>query len=465
MDHQQHRRVGGDCRSMTTPTNNSKHPFEVWITPECLVKLNEYVTAALPNEIGGLAKVECRGRDVFVTDVHMLEQDASGGNFSIKSEDVNKFTREMVKAGRTDELPMWCSIVHSHPVGMGPTMSSTDVEAIRRYAEESDAFSLIITATRDYSGKRMYMHYCGNVRGQQIIVQDMPVKIAYSGERLSLAEKVTKLVLDEIGETRIGEELPRVEAAAKQFACELLPDAFTAEREVMRKSIEEEVKRIQPQRVSGTTGGTKRDDAKTLTGTSRNREQFGFQDRSNYLLEAGEDPDYYAGYYTGGGFGSRFNYRSDGTERQIMWEGIKKLQLIAGGTDPKKPNEIVPRERREKAQRLVDRRMGLLNAELMKDYNLQIGDMAKVNPEKAEGTPTKGDLTVPRKVVDMVERMDKHASFEMEDGTMYWPHELLVTSRWEDPSSGQGDEGTSSDEADDQNEGVTEHDPSTVVAS
>lgn len=225
---------------MTTKKHN-EFPFDVHIMPDTLWKLNQYAAAAQPNEIGGLARLNFEGKNIFVTDVKMLPQEATAGTFDITADDINKFTLEMVQEGRADELHEWCSIVHSHPVGMGPNMSGTDIAAIKRYAEEADAFSLIISASRSADSKRLLMHYCTNVRGEKVIYHDIPVSVGTTVDfKENVLDKTEKFLVD----------LGVPESAAKgkkhNFITQLLDTIpFPIEDEEDRKKeIQEEVKTL-----------------------------------------------------------------------------------------------------------------------------------------------------------------------------------------------------------------------------
>ena len=172
----------------------------VFITPECWRKLNLYATAAIPNEIGGLARIqEGDDGDIFVVDVEMMPQVASPGTFDITATDIGAFTQRLVDEGRLDELSEWKSIVHSHPVGMSAHMSGVDVEAIKRFAEEQEAFSLIISGSRSADSTDLLMHYCCNVRGKHIIVSDLKVDVCSTGERIGFAEEFSEKIVAELG--------------------------------------------------------------------------------------------------------------------------------------------------------------------------------------------------------------------------------------------------------------------------
>jgi proteasome lid subunit RPN8/RPN11 len=223
--------------------------FKVHITPFALTKLNEYARAALPNEIGGLARIQSLDNgDVIVTDVKMFEQEASGVTFELSDDALTKFMQEMVKAGRAEELSEWCSIVHSHPEGMSAHMSGVDVSAIKRYAAEQDAFSLIISASRKADTQpgdaNLLMHYCCNGRaGGKIIVSDIPVHMATTQDRLALANDVAKFVRERLGQMDDA-DLADIDNAAHVFATDLIPGLWKADREKLRAEADEQVPKL-----------------------------------------------------------------------------------------------------------------------------------------------------------------------------------------------------------------------------
>lgn len=227
------------------------NPFDVFITPHCLAKLNQYARAAQPCEIGGLAKLEIRPAEngratVFVMDVHMFKQEATGGSFEIDSQQITEFMQKLIKEDRTDEIAEWCSIVHSHPIGMSPQMSGVDVDAIKRYAAEEDAFSLIITAsaTAATGPQGLLMHYCTNVRGQKVIIEDIPVHMAYMNSREDFGKKLAKYILKGIDAELDDTDKASIESLTRDFVLHTLPGVSHAENERFREEADEAVKTL-----------------------------------------------------------------------------------------------------------------------------------------------------------------------------------------------------------------------------
>lgn len=226
--------------------------LNVFITPFALEKLDHYASAALPTEIGGLAKIDDNGKGtIIVTDVHFFPQRANAAHFDITPEDINAFTKMLMDEGRIDELEKWPCIVHSHPIGMTAHMSQTDVEAIERYAMEQDAFSLIMSANntpgsaREKIGtERLLMHYCATMRGTKSIVRDMKVGLAYMNERAAVGAQVAKLVVDHY---KLGDkDAEKVAALAHTFVTTHLPGLWIPEvAEVAADAIEQVAKLIE----------------------------------------------------------------------------------------------------------------------------------------------------------------------------------------------------------------------------
>lgn len=226
---------------VTPSASLNRAPFDVWITPYALEKLNQYATAAQPNEIGGLARLQMSGNDVFVIDVDMMPQTVTAAHFDIDSKVIADWTRKMFKAGKVDELSEWASIVHSHPIGMSPSMSGPDLDAIKRYASEEDAFSLIITASNDASSRRMSMNYCTNVRGQKLVIRDIPVRVAHTIKRSQLVTDLVGFLTERLGSLSQN-DTDLVRAAAAELAHEGIPGVLEHERIELRKKAEADVK-------------------------------------------------------------------------------------------------------------------------------------------------------------------------------------------------------------------------------
>lgn len=165
-------------------------PKDIYVNDNFKRKFNLYAMEALPNEIGGIARVQETEDGIFYTDFHLLPQTASSVTFEIDPEEVHAWTQSMIEQGRIDELSEWKSIIHSHPVGCSPSMSSTDVEAIERYAGEGEAFSLIMTASKSGDSNKFLTHYCVNTQHGHVLVQDIPVLTSWSEASWSEVQRV-----------------------------------------------------------------------------------------------------------------------------------------------------------------------------------------------------------------------------------------------------------------------------------
>jgi hypothetical protein len=182
-------------------------PFEVFIPEDVMHRLNEYARAALPTEIGGLARIEpCNDRDVMVTDFRMLPQTATGATFSINADMVAEFLAELVAEDKLEEVEQWCSIVHTHPVGMGPGMSGVDVDNILEMADDGHFFSLILGASHQADSTRIAMHYAqATPYGDTVILSNLPVKVCKSetsNDELDAAQAAFDAALAELNRVR-----------------------------------------------------------------------------------------------------------------------------------------------------------------------------------------------------------------------------------------------------------------------
>lgn len=225
-----------------------EYPGTIYITHHAFVKLNAYAAEALPNEIGGLARLRDVGNgDMIVIDVRMFEQEASGASFVLEDDMMTKFTLELVKAGKGEEIPEWCSIVHSHPVGMSAHMSNVDVSAIERFAMDQDAFSLIIPASHNANTPvtGLLMHYCVSNAGRagKIIIRDTPVQMATTTSRIELGKQVFDLIAEKCADAS-DEEKVSIASLARRFATDTLPGIWKADVDALRAEAKEMVPKL-----------------------------------------------------------------------------------------------------------------------------------------------------------------------------------------------------------------------------
>lgn len=383
----------------------SNHPFQVWINPDVLERLNMYATEALPTEIGGFAKIEESEDNVFVTDIFIPEQQATGGTFDITPAMDNEFMREMMKQGRREELPMWKSIVHSHPVGMGPSMSSTDVEAIKRKAEDTECYSLIISASRNADSTKMFMHYCANVFGKQMIFRDIPVMPGWQTERIAIADEVAKDAVEKLGAELTESDMKMIQSKMRELICEL-PPTFETERKKLREAIKAEVKAKVSNRTYRSWSPTPRTGfqlpANTIGQSSyKNRKQIDHSDRADL---------------------------------EQAWKNCQRLYSIGYDmedfTNPN-PNHVVTKQQAKKARKLHKRAIIELNKELRKIGGVGMGDLVLINQAGIESVPSAVDLlTDPVEVEDFTIKNGLIA-YEV-GGDVFWHDELEVMTQYED---------------------------------
>jgi hypothetical protein len=371
--------------------NHNSQLFDVWITPYALTKLNYYATEAQPNEIGGLARLEIDGHDVFVNDVYMFPQKASAATFEIEAKDINSFVQQLVSDGRLDEVSQWCSIVHSHPIGMSPSMSSVDVDAIKRFAAEEDAFSLIISSSAKADSTKLAMHYCTNVRGQKFIVSDMPVRVCHSQERVDLGSELADWLIERLNnddDTPILTDGDRKDLLEKciSFTADTLPELFEEELNVLVKFVKEDTKKLISKKYSYTSNN------------------FGFGSGLNAhdskLLGNGQMDIYSGSYY------DHANYYDDSWyDRYKKDEKHDDLVKLSNGIDPVTGKRNVSKNRQKKAKKqLVKIAARERNKKLSRvSQGFRVGQFVMVEDE--ESIKMVRDQCVTDKEVSMVETL------------------------------------------------------------
>lgn len=199
-----------------TPKNNAIDPtpqvsivnvdnhvpkYNFYMTHEAQAKFNEYARAALAvypgqsSEIGGIARVKQFGNDWVCIDIKIFEQQANAGYFELDEMAMPRFMQELLRDGRADEIPEWCSLIHSHPPGCEPFLSATDRENIIRLGMGRFAWSIIATANSDVrrmSGSAYAVHYFqdGDV---QVLIEKMPVGLVHP-DRPAIEAEVKELI-------------------------------------------------------------------------------------------------------------------------------------------------------------------------------------------------------------------------------------------------------------------------------
>jgi len=135
-------------------------------------RFNAYATAAFPNEIGGLLKIEKQGEDYVAVDLAILEQEVSPCYFEFTDTSQAEFIMGLATSGRADEIPQWFGMVHSHP-NMAPFMSGTDVKHLWKLAGTAKGFSLICSASNTPESNYFSVNYAQ--AEMKIMVSDLPV--------------------------------------------------------------------------------------------------------------------------------------------------------------------------------------------------------------------------------------------------------------------------------------------------
>lgn len=386
------------------------HPFSVWITPSCLEKLNMYATEAIiqhQSEIGGFARIHEDGQDVFVTDIFIPKQVATGGTFDITAEMDNEFMRHMMKSGMREDLPNWKSLVHSHPVGMSPSMSSVDVEAIQRRAEDSECYSLIISASRSADSVNMFMHYCVKIGGKTLIFNNIPVQIGWDVDRRNLADKHVESIAKDLGATTQS-DLTQVMSAIRDAMCTELPPLFEDERKKQRKEIAAEVKEKLSKPFS-----------------ARNKSQW--SGGSQGALWGPQNSS--QGRRKGSGVS--FPDRADMLKDQ---QTCNRLYAIAyDKIDPSnpEPNNYVTKEQSKKARKMYRKTICNLNERLRSSAGFGLNDLVVLNDVGIKANPAMIDML--NEPVEIEEFGVMHGTiFYVAGGEQFWPDEIELVGRYED---------------------------------
>lgn len=192
-----------DPKPQVSIVNMQEHvpSYNFYMTHEAQAKFNEYARAALAvypgksSEIGGLARVKQFGNDWVCIDIKIFPQQANAGYFELDEMAVPQFMMELHREGRTDEIPEWCSLIHSHPPNCAPFLSGTDRENIIRLGQGRFAWSIIATANQDVrkmSGAAYAVHYYqdGDV---QVLIEKMPVGVVHP-DRPQIEAEVKELI-------------------------------------------------------------------------------------------------------------------------------------------------------------------------------------------------------------------------------------------------------------------------------
>jgi hypothetical protein len=219
-------------------------------------------------------------------------------------------------------------------------MSCVDVDAIKRFAAEEDAFSLIISASRTADSDNLAMHYCTNVRGQKYIISDIPVETCYSQERLDMGSKMADMLIEELGNSLTEKDRKAILSKCATFAASELPDMFESDLKELTDYIKDDVKKL-----------VKSDTFSSYRGGGRRWEK----DKSGMWVEA---KDIFG--FGGGGGSSHRDYHTydDSYDGNYEWyeqaqqaEEHSKLVKIANGVNPVTGNRDVSKTQQKKAKK------------------------------------------------------------------------------------------------------------------
>lgn len=442
--------------TITTYTAPKKFPYDIYVTPECLVKMNEYGRAAQPCEVGGLARLQIdrENKNIFVTDIRVFQQNAYSAFFQIEPEAINAWMRDMVKEGRGDELSEWKSIFHTHPVGMGPSMSAHDVDEIESYAEEEDAFSFILSASNNADSTRMFMHYCCNMYGVKHVIRDIPVSTSISADRVELSTQMTKYLYKKLGgkDQLDDKDYDKLDGLVAEFLTDKVPTYFSEGRDKLRSAIEKHVTAVVSKNNSYQTNknvGYTPQVGNYAAGkdSKRQREARAVENDAMYeimedAVSRGEMSQYEANEY----FARMTDDEHDdvgyvlpatGGKYEKELKEINHLFCLAfEDYDSQNPNREITQTRAKKAARMWELRTKKLNEKLRKETDNGIGlyDLVMVDYNRIETNPDNAQNTDLDKIPHTVDNFvhDKTGwSFEVE-GELFWSHELVVIETFED---------------------------------
>lgn len=412
-------------------SKQSTQPFSVWINPEVLEKFNMYAAEALiqhNSEIGGFIKLEENGEDVFVTDVFIPKQSSSAASFEVSAEMDNEFLRAMMKEKRLAEIPQWKGLVHSHPEGMGPSMSGVDVTAIQRRAEDSECFSLILSAKRSADSTRMAMHYCMKFRGKTLMFRDLEVKVGWDQERLEYANEVAGQIAKKLGATSAS-AISMIGDAMQAAICEL-PPTFEEERKVLRDAIRAEVKEKITNRFGGSRSFSRGTHDRKAQSDSKGSLYTPWLPSAVKYGEGLQEPLWGAQARSKKG-DIPYTQQAD---LQKSWRNAQRLYAIGyDKIDPSNPNpnSIVTKGEAKKARRIHKDLMIELNKELNALGGPGMGDLVTVNVLGVTNNAAAFDMHLEPQEVEDFTIQNGAISFEV-GGEIFWPEELEIVTPYID---------------------------------
>lgn len=165
-------------------------------------RFNAYAQAAWPREIGGLLKIEEIDGGFVATDIKIFPHvSANGAYFELDGVEVAKFNMALHRAGKTAEIGLWRSLIHSHP-NMQPFLSGTDERNVVNLAGPGLAFSVICAARTDPNHNYFALHVAHG-GPMSFVMCDLPIKPAAAGTLSGtdlLSEDEIEAVREEVDE-------------------------------------------------------------------------------------------------------------------------------------------------------------------------------------------------------------------------------------------------------------------------
>ena len=158
---------------------------QVKILEQVWKRLMAYIITC-PKEVGGLGSVEERDGELIVTDVFLIEQTASPGDFEIDPTALSQFVNEWIAYGRdVSELKFWW---HSH-ADMNTFWSVVDEDTMRRLAGDSYLISLV-------GNRRQEHRTCLTIlKPVHLVIDDIKIEVIETFDQylLDAAEEEIKL--------------------------------------------------------------------------------------------------------------------------------------------------------------------------------------------------------------------------------------------------------------------------------
>lgn len=185
---------------------------QIIISPLALDKMKVYVDEC-DEEVGWLGTAERQGRDIYITDMYLFEQEVSSVTTDIDEASLTAFAQELLQ--REDGVEIWNNIRvwgHSH-VKMATNPSGTDEDQMETFVECGHEWFIRIIANKLSSLRVDLFDY-----KQGVIYNDLPWTTGLSKEEAYIYEQIVKLEsqLDLISEKRMEAIQPTIKAEIKE---------------------------------------------------------------------------------------------------------------------------------------------------------------------------------------------------------------------------------------------------------